>query len=240
MKTSYDIVPYAKEPYFKKTPEETEKDMMLLVQKALDLGATRAVVITADDIVVDERAGSKCRIPRCYGYGRNLMCPPHAPTPEEVRKLVKKYKQALFLRKELDPKEACARNYLQMPPKDAAAQLHRFRMHEHNITTLAGKLEGEAFYLGYYLATAFGAGTCFLCGLNNLSPEGHLPLRTPCEGLETGVCAFPLRSRYSLEACGIDVYATAVNAGWPIYVVGQRSDPAKIEFVAAHGLVLLY
>ncbi len=52
------------------------QDLERYVQKALEMGATRAAVIKAEEIPVDERVTLKCQIPRCFGYGAGAHCPP--------------------------------------------------------------------------------------------------------------------------------------------------------------------
>jgi predicted metal-binding protein len=71
-----------------------------------------------------------------------------------------------------------------------------------NITRLAAQLEIKIFLDGYYKAWAMGCGPCLICRVCN--PES---------------CRYPQYARPSMEACGIDVYATARKAGFPIEVV---------------------
>ena len=59
-----------------------------LIQKALDEGATRAVPISAEDVVVDLRVRLKCQVPRCRSYGENLTCPPNCLTVEEFKEFL--------------------------------------------------------------------------------------------------------------------------------------------------------
>lgn len=71
------------------------------------------------------------------------------------------------------------------------------------IKDIVVQLEHEAFYAGYYKAFALGAGPCHLC--------------EEC-AFEKG-CRHPDLARPSMEACGIDVFKTAREAGFPIEVV---------------------
>lgn len=78
------------------------------------------------------------------------------------------------------------------------------------LSRIAVKLERQAFLDGYYKAFALGAGPCDLC-------------RT-C-ALDDGECRHPEKARPSMEGCGIDVYRTARNNGYPIQVVkNSRCD----------------
>jgi len=69
-------------------------------------------------------------------------------------------------------------------------------------TAIVTKLEREIFLSGFYKALGFGAGPCRLCQECNLEQ-----------------CVQPEHARPAMEACGIDVYATAHANGFPIEVV---------------------
>ncbi|PIV54238.1 hypothetical protein COS16_11505 [Candidatus Desantisbacteria bacterium CG02_land_8_20_14_3_00_49_13] len=77
-------------------------------------------------------------------------------------------------------------------------------------------LEREMFLDGFYKAFAMAAGPCNLCS------------RCPQH------CAHPEKARPSMEACGIDVYRTAHNNGFPIKVAKTRN--AKGNY---YGVVLI-
>ena len=70
-----------------------------------------------------------------------------------------------------------------------------------NIHALIPKLEKEIFLDGYYKAFGMAAGPCQLCA--------------KCAKF----CRHPEETRPSLEACGIDVYATVRANGYPIKVL---------------------
>jgi predicted metal-binding protein len=78
-------------------------------------------------------------------------------------------------------------------------------------------LEREIFLAGHYKALGFGCGPCDLCSSCNLES-----------------CEHPERARPSMEAAGIDVYATARGNGFPIEVVRTPSSPQNY-----YGLVLI-
>jgi predicted metal-binding protein len=75
------------------------------------------------------------------------------------------------------------------------------------VTRLVVRLEREVFLAGFPKAFAWGAGPCVLCRRCELS--------RPCQ--------HPERARPSMEASGIDVFATARRAGCPIEVVATRA-----------------
>jgi len=84
--------------------------------------------------------------------------------------------------------------------------LIHFPSEAEDVKEIMVELEREGFLSGNYKAFALGAGPCYLCD--------------ECK-LEEG-CVHPRRARPAMEACGIDVYKTARDAGFPIEVVESR------------------
>ncbi len=72
---------------------------------------------------------------------------------------------------------------------------------------IAVTLVKELFLDGYYKTIAFGSGTCMLCAKCN-----------------TVNCNFPGKTIPSMEACGIDVFATVRNNGYEINVLKSKDD----------------
>jgi predicted metal-binding protein len=70
---------------------------------------------------------------------------------------------------------------------------------------IVANLERHAFLTGYYSALGFPAGPCERCKECNLKS-----------------CTYPRLARPSMEASGIDVYATARKNGFSIEVVKNR------------------
>lgn len=85
------------------------------------------------------------------------------------------------------------------------------------VTEAIVEIEGELFLRNYYKAIGFGAGSCKLCQECSLAE-----------------CREPRLARPSMEACGIDVYATARNNGFPIDVVRTREEDQN-----CYGLLLI-
>lgn len=85
------------------------------------------------------------------------------------------------------------------------------------LTPIVTQLEREIFLTGFYKAFGFGAGPCSLC--SDCPPEG---------------CRHRDRARPSMEACGIDVYATAHANGLTVEVVKDRACPQHY-----YGLILI-
>ena len=75
-------------------------------------------------------------------------------------------------------------------------------------------LEGEMFKDGYYKAFIFLSGPCLLC------PE--------CAKLKGEPCNFGLQARPCMESCGIDVYETARNNGFPIEPLREMTETQNL------------
>lgn len=67
-----------------------------LMAKAQEMGAHKVIGIQTKQIVVEDRVVLKCRY-GCPSYGRNLVCPPHTPSPGEFRQILQEYRTALVL-----------------------------------------------------------------------------------------------------------------------------------------------
>jgi predicted metal-binding protein len=78
-----------------------------------------------------------------------------------------------------------------------------------DLRKLVAALEREAFLSGHYKAFGYACGPCRLC-------------RT-C-AFDRG-CRHPEQARPAMEACGIDVYRTARDAGFKIEVARDEDDP---------------
>jgi predicted metal-binding protein len=71
-------------------------------------------------------------------------------------------------------------------------------------------LEGEMFRDGYYKVLVLLAGPCGLC--------------EQCARTRGEPCALRSRARPSMEACGIDVYATARGNGFHIQPLREKGE----------------
>ena len=82
-----------------------------------------------------------------------------------------------------------------------------FCIHGWNVSALAVQCARELFLEGYYKAIALGSGPCKVC--RTCDPAG---------------CRFPERAIPSMEACGIDVFATARKMGLPIQTLRSQEE----------------
>jgi len=202
--------------------EETlRKDLEKFRQKALDLGASMSKIIPAPWVEIDERVRLKCSIPLCPYYDKCLFCPPHTPSPETMRKALSRYDHAILSAFDVIPIEDFAERSKE---RGAAAGWARKSFE------LTGRIETLAFGSGYHLAMGFAQASCVkvLCGQER------------CLVLEGKKCPYPLKSRPSMEAVGIDVYRLVTRAGWDIYPIyrsvnceeASRAVSVSIVFIA--------
>jgi predicted metal-binding protein len=203
-----------------RTEEEVAADLERYAARALELGASRAKVVAAKDIVVDDRVPLKCRIPRCFGYGSCAHCPPHAMKPSELRDHLRDYRWAVFFTLDVEA-DVIARN--------RATIKERINVYR-DVFEMVNQLESTAFYDGHYLAFGLGAGSC----RHSLCADAE-----SCRSLQGEKCRFALKARSSLEAVGVDVFRMATSFGWDIYPIGSAADPERIPKGILAGLVVV-
>ena len=187
------------------------RHLAALVATARALGADRAAPLPAAAVVVDERVRLKCRVPLCASHGRNLMCPPYAPSPDETRAVLRRYADALVVQQDIAVTQADVdavfggEGYAERRAREAEGAAApggceaQVVAAQNAFARLMTALETEAFKMGYRFAAAFAGGECVLCEV--------------CKGVDDGVCRHPFEARPSMEAVGIDVVATARAAG---------------------------
>ena len=195
-----------------------ESYLKLLCQKALELGASEAVVIPVSDIVVDERTRLKCLVPLCSFYDANLMCPPNVMPISEFREILKKYHGAILIKVEAtsasQPEEladqiglAEAWEIVKSVRKKVSERQtiiteysYALRDNQERLYKIIEQIESLCIREGYHFATGLSAGACLLCD--------------ECVGAKSGLpCRYPFKARTSMGALGIDVVVTAKLAG---------------------------
>jgi predicted metal-binding protein len=161
----------------------TTSSLEKYIRQAKKSGAAQAQFIQADQVVTGHWVRLKCQY-GCGSYGETLTCPPFAPTPEYMQKVLQEYSLGLLLTFRLESGE------------DEYPVRRQMKM------TIA-KLERKLFLDGYYGAFGMSSGPCNLCDKCDVDQ--------PCQQ--------PHLARPSMEACGIDVYATLRNVGLELEVV---------------------
>lgn len=189
------------------TKEYAKASFDSLRKLAFALGAIAAEVIPVSKIVIEDRVVLKCSL-GCEKYGKTLACPPYAPTPEKFQKIVNEYHYAMVLKfkstAELDQAliKYLAKTPDSMVPEEIRRKVDQFwAAWKNDATKLLDtviKLEGAAAKEGYLLAAGFISGSCQICAKCNV---------------EKGVCLHPEKRRFSEEGLGVNVKATAEQAG---------------------------
>ena len=187
--------------------------------------------ICTDMVVVSDWVRFKCRY-GCKGYAKHFSCPPYAPTPQETRRMLQEYDTALLLR--FDGIPGMGEFSTDEIPEDFHPWYKDMILWVHDTVHL---LEKTAFYDGYYKAFGFGAYPCLYCDHCVAEErEGVVDesLRRLCPHLD--------KVRPSMEASGIDVFATARKAGWELSTIPCRDmEYGKIVHgnIVSIGMVLL-
>lgn len=202
----------------KVSDEVLHRDLEKYRQRALELGATDAKIISTDVILVDERVRAKCIYPKCTHFGTNANCPPYAMDLDMFRRVVKNFQYAIFTRLEVPSAEIAGPERIPV----------RSQIKNHEIIS---KVEAEAFYDGYYLALGLADGPCKLAFCPDIE----------CSALVPGqACRHALRARSSLEAVGVNGFTMAVKVGWKVYPIGRSTLPSDVPYGTKLGLVLVY
>jgi len=179
--------------------------------KLIDLAREERVEareISPEDVTVADWVRYKCAW-GCKGYGKHLSCPPYAPSPEETRHILEEYRVGLLLRfegvpgmKGIDPDRI---------PEDFHPMYKDLILWVHDTLYM---LEKTAFYDGFYKAIGFGAYPCIYCE-HCVAEESSGPvdrsMKRNCRHMD--------KVRPSMEAAGMDVFATARKAGWDIETI---------------------
>ncbi len=201
--------------------KQLQEDLEKYRQRALELGATDAKIITTDNVVIDERVLAKCTYPKCPGYGTNLNCPPYAMDLDLGRKVENNFRYEVFAKVDVPSEEIAGP---EARDKNLVAPW-RIKMNE-----IISKIEAEAFYDGYHLALAFGSGSC----------KSILCPKVECSALVPGQpCRYPLKARSPMEGVGMDVYTMATKVGWNIYPMGEATLPSEVPYGLRLALVLI-
>lgn len=190
----------------------------LLLEKALDLGATAAMLLPIEALVVEERFATMCATPhRCPSYGLSPGCPPHALSPVAFRESLHQFQQMLTFKIDA-PTEI-----LMGAGRPALAR---------TIHTIASGVEQEAVRLGLVGTMGLAAGSC---------KELFCPQEEICVVLEHSLpCPHAHLARPSISALGVNFSALAEAAGWSFAKIAEHppaADQPAMGLLA--GLVLL-
>ncbi|MHA1195874.1 MAG: DUF2284 domain-containing protein [Promethearchaeota archaeon] len=162
------------------------------------------------DIVFNQKVQEYCvsKSFTCPSYGKSWSCPPVAPYLE---KKIKKYERFFLVYSAFEIKEYIKNEKLKHPTKSELRI--KLELYYQDLTSQKSKimdgLEKELNNFFKEHAPKFEkklvlwAGTCRLC---------LIKLNKPCSYIDGEPCRFPKQIRYSMEAVGIEVLATAFNS----------------------------
>jgi predicted metal-binding protein len=187
-----------------------------LLELAMRLGASEAVLFSSEELVIKEELAARCLEPRCDNYGLSPGCPPHTDGPQGFRRLLTEYEHVLFFHIEVPA------HVLYSSDNRELFQL----LHE-----VAAGIEEEAHHLGWNRARTFAGDSCkrLFC-----EEQKECPALSP-----GGACRFPRLARPSMSGYGIDVGHLMRRAGWQ-QAMGKLAENEQIGGTASVcGLVLL-
>ena len=162
-----------------------------LIELAMQAGATKAEIISVDQIITSAEFREACRQNLCGQWGRCWMCPPDAGDIGELMAKVRQYSHAVWYQTVGELEDSF----------DVEGMVEAKKKHFRCTYTLedaAKKLVGDHLHL-----------TCGACGLCER-----------CARRDDQPCRFPEKALSSLEAYGIDVYQTTRSTGLK-YINGQ-------------------
>jgi predicted metal-binding protein len=197
-------------------------DLERYCRLATESGATDARILKSEQVAIEYRAAAKCSIPKCDIYGTTINCPPYAPSPEAMKKIVAEYEYAIFIRLILPSAEMAYEKSLDQ--KKATVDPRK-------IFEIVSRVESRAFYDGYYFAMGFGGGNCKL----TFCHDAECNAMTPGKG-----CRHGLKARPSMEAVGMNAFKMAADVGWDIYPIGRSTHPDDAPCGSRLGLVLIF
>jgi len=196
-------------------PQDGPQQLLAL---ARSLGATDAVLLPINALVVEDRFAAMCAAPyRCPSYGLAPGCPPHAPSAADFRANLANFRLVAVFKI-----DAPAASLLNENRLDVARSIHRIAAH----------LERAALDFGCIRARGMAAGSCKELFCADAAICAVLDHSQPCR--------HPDLARPSISAVGIDVKALADRAGWPFARIDtetEEEDQSTMALMA--GLVLL-
>lgn len=163
-----------------------------LIQKALELGAYKASVISTKDIVLDRAFRAMCESNACGVYGKCYMCPPDVGDIDELMAQIANYNHALV--------------YQTVAELEDSFDFEGMTEAKKRTYPLAQSLREFFADMGVTKVLHLGAGGCGVC--------------EACAKRISERCRSPEKAMPSLEAYGVNVFELAKAAGMK-YINGQ-------------------
>ena len=165
-----------------------------LTEKAIDLGAHKASVISAGEISLDRAFRDMCASNACGVYGKCYMCPPDVGDIDELMAEVANYDYALV--------------YQTVSELEDSFDFEGMVEAKRRTYPLAQSMREIFKNCGIKKVLHLGAGGCGVC--------------KSCAKQTGEPCRFPEKAMPSLEAYGFNVSALAKSAGMK-YINGQNT-----------------
>ena len=165
-----------------------------ILQYVLSGGATKAVYITQDQIVLSAEFRRICETNQCGGYGKCWMCPPFIGEIEELMEKVRSYPGAVLYQTIHEIEDSF----------DIEGMFEAGSRHARTSVQIDENLRQLGF--GKYLHLSCGG--CHICEV--------------CAKKTDEPCRFPDKALSSVEGYGVDVYNTTKDT--PLkYINGQNT-----------------
>ena len=165
-----------------------------LTEKAIELGAHKASVISAGEITLDRAFRDMCASNACGMYGKCYMCPPDVGDIDELMAEVANYEYALV--------------YQTVSELEDSFDFEGMVEAKKRTYPLAQSMREIFKNCGIKKVLHLGAGGCGVC--------------KSCAKQTGEPCRFPEKAMPSLEAYGFNVSALAKSAGMK-YINGQNT-----------------
>ena len=165
-----------------------------IIKKALELGAYKAGIIDAKDIVLDRSFREMCRSNTCGVYGKCYMCPPDVGDIDELMARVRRYDYALV--------------YQTVSGLEDSFDFEGMTEAKRKSYPLAQSMRKIFADLGISEVLHLGAGGCGVCDT--------------CAKRTGEPCRFPEKAMPSLEAYGVNVSELAKSSGMK-YINGPNT-----------------
>ena len=187
-----------------------------LINKALEIGASAAELISPADIKVEDRLARLCLQPRCPNYGQSVSCPPNVGGPEELRKILARAVGVLVVKLDV-PSDVL----LSTDNKDVFILLHE----------IAAGVEILAKEKGLGGSTALVGGSCKRLFCEEQPDCAVIARAEPCRN--------PDQARPSMSGFGVNVDKMMKAAGWSMTWVayGLSSEESRMSSIC--GMVAL-
>jgi predicted metal-binding protein len=196
----------------------SKKDAYLdeLSRQASLSGASRAAILSTNDISAENDLANLCREPQCRNYGLSAGCPPHASGPSRFRKLLKKIQHAIVVRFDVPASILFS---------DQRREIFKL-LHE-----IVAGVEQSAIEMDFSHSQAFAGSSCKRIFCHEYAS---------CRVISNkGKCRNPQSASPSMSGYGIKVSKLMISADWSskINMRKEETENESISWVA--GLVLI-